>query len=387
MPTSTWARGFSYPGETLDTSMLEAIVAEHGRQMLQRFLAKYEAPLAAGTSGLVPSLTRWAGGSGEFGAAWDPSFGDCAHAVVADSKSDPVAIAAAMGLRLSPARGRWEWEARFRAPLRLRMGHSLLPLADALNVERRVGPGLVVQTRVGRSRRSLRFSGGLPQRRVAGVEVLPSVRAGRQRIDLLARSALDGPTFEEELPRSFESVGQEIVGDLQAALQVLRRHAPTYLLWVSRVLRGILPQHRSSPELLESGSSNRRPGLVFMTFPVAPAPCGELLVHECTHQYLYLLERMGRVDNGEDNSLYYSPIKRCDRPIRAILLAFHAFANVLLYYRMCRSSGLEDGGYCERQEEQLLPQLKDLLGPLRRTKGLTPAGRSLWEPLAAAIAA
>jgi HEXXH motif-containing protein len=68
-----------------------------------------------------------------------------------------------------------------------------------------------------------------------------------------------------------------------------------------------------------------------------------------------------------------------------ILLAYHAFANVVLYYRACRSRGMEMlANLCEREQQvrQVVAQLEQ---PLRQTTALTSLGRALWEPLVAQV--
>lgn len=95
-----------------------------------------------------------------------------------------------------------------------------------------------------------------------------------------------------------------------------------------------------------------------------------------------LICRVGDIDDGTDTALYYSPFRRMNRPINAIVIAYHAFANVLMFYRMCHESGRVDSDYCLSQEKTLLLQLKQLEAALRSTRVLTPIGRALWEPLA-----
>ena len=111
----------------------------------------------------------------------------------------------------------------------------------------------------------------------------------------------------------------------------------------------------------------------------------EMLVHEATHQYMYILCRLGDIDDGSDPKLYYSPVRRMERPLWAIVLAYHAFANVLLLYRLCRQSGIEDDGYCSRHEALLVPQLRELERVLTQTNALTEIGRGLVEPLSERI--
>ncbi len=178
------------------------------------------------------------------------------------------------------------------------------------------------------------------------------------------------------------------VADAQAALQqaiaLLRLHSPRYLRWVDRVLRGVMACNGTANQL-RSGSDFDLPGIVQMSFPASPVAHAEMLVHECSHLNYQILTRLGDVDDGSDETLYFSPVKRTGRRIDRILLAYHAFANVMLFYRDCIATGIDDDGYCERNIEATMPQLATLDQALRTTPALTPLGRALYEPLAAAL--
>lgn len=119
-----------------------------------------------------------------------------------------------------------------------------------------------------------------------------------------------------------------------------------------------------------------------MSFECDPIAVAEMLVHECAHHYFHLSSRLEPVDDGTDHSLYFSPVKNTGRPIDKILLAYHAFANVLIFYRTCLASDIQDHGYCRRNATELVPQLKQLESALRETTALTETGNSLWLPLA-----
>ena len=110
-----------------------------------------------------------------------------------------------------------------------------------------------------------------------------------------------------------------------------------------------------------------------------------MLVHESSHQYFYVLQHFGSIADGSDTELYYSPVKRTGRPVTAILLAYHAFANVLLYYRECLERNLDDDGYCAKNEKQAVIELAQLECALQATPSLTPLGQALWEPLSQRI--
>jgi HEXXH motif-containing protein len=66
------------------------------------------------------------------------------------------------------------------------------------------------------------------------------------------------------------------------------------------------------------------------------------------------------------------------------LIAYHAFGNVLLFYRMARARALpadQDGLDIAKRMKQLEQQLETLEKALQTTTALTPLGRALWEPL------
>ncbi|HEX5707813.1 MAG TPA: HEXXH motif-containing putative peptide modification protein, partial [Pyrinomonadaceae bacterium] len=106
-----------------------------------------------------------------------------------------------------------------------------------------------------------------------------------------------------------------------------------------------------------------------------------MLVHESSHLYLHLLCRLGPINDGTDKTLYYSPAVRRPRPLERILVAYHAFANMSLLYRLCMEVGIDDEGYCALNQEKTLPQLEQLEAPLLDNPALTPIGRALFEPL------
>jgi HEXXH motif-containing protein len=76
------------------------------------------------------------------------------------------------------------------------------------------------------------------------------------------------------------------------------------------------------------------------------------------------------------------------RPILYIVFAYHAFANVLLFYRMLRAAGVTQaasGVDLDLQIKTLEQQLLTIEEALRSTRALTAIGRALWLPLAREI--
>ena len=138
--------------------------------------------------------------------------------------------------------------------------------------------------------------------------------------------------------------------------------------------------------LMRSGSSRQWPGVAEISFRNDAAAIAEMLVHEASHHHFNVLMMIDPVTDGSDLKQYYSPFRKCDRRIEMILLAYHAFANVLLYYRECQKTGVDDNGYCKRNEAELLPDLRELEKALETTGSLTEAGERLWRPFRSHVA-
>jgi HEXXH motif-containing protein len=238
---------------------------------------------------------------------------------------------------------------------------------DNEDVNRRIffygGPGrwatsydLIAYPEVAMDRRSLTFLPDEPHHAPESSFLCP---------DVIPRSSWD------ELPSQYA-----------AAFEIMRSGAPEYIRWVDNAVPFVIPL-RAHGAQITSGSSKADPGSCHISSASNPIALAEMLIHEATHQYYHLLTRVAAVHDGTDKYLYYSPVKRRGRPVPYILLAYHAFANVLLFTRACVDAGIDDPNhYLGANEAELVPQLAQLDDALSRTTSLTTAGRALWRPLA-----
>ena len=221
-----------------------------------------------------------------------------------------------------------------------------------------------------------------------GVEPLPSVGVSRS-IYLLDASAPAAGDREQgfEGVEPVESIDAAMIQRFREAFDVLAAGATEYLRWVELILRGIVVTPRVESFRVVSGSGSAMPGMIHASYPAGLMDIAEILVHESAHQYFYMLERVGPVDDGTDRSLYWSPPIRKERPLRRILIAYHALANVRLFYEAVRAARVDDGGYVDLNEQTIVDSLAELDAPLRGNPALTRFGRALYEPLATRVAA
>ncbi|MEO0652472.1 MAG: HEXXH motif-containing putative peptide modification protein [Planctomycetota bacterium] len=361
------------------TALIEEVVCEHGAAVLERIVGLRGS--AGGTGELPAELEHVLAVIGRAAQsrpiAWAPSFGPVAElalkpAAQALANADYQAVlqfVAELGSRGELSSAKIE----VGQPVELRIGARRVPCSDTLEV---CAPDDESRLRVD--------GAGLDARLIQASSVtLGLVPSTGQSIEvqLLERpQALGLECGEPQSPTHFEEASQQ----LREGLDLIRGYASAWEHWVLDVLREVRMVD-GSDAIMRSGSDPRSPGAIRMSFPSSPVQVAEMLVHECSHQRFHLAERLGAVVNGADVALYNSPVKQCGRPLEAILLAYHAFANVLLFYRSCIESGLDDGGYCERNIDRHGPELAELLRPLRETDGLTEVGDFLWRPLAELI--
>ena len=132
-------------------------------------------------------------------------------------------------------------------------------------------------------------------------------------------------------------VGQlepRVIGYLSAALDLLFASAPEYYSWVTEIVKHIAIID-APDERLHSCSSLLCWGAIAVSPCTSPLRTCEMLVHEASHQYFHLLSRL--FPPVEQDAEFYSPLKNKLRPLSKLMLGYHAFANVYLFYRKCAS--------------------------------------------------
>jgi HEXXH motif-containing protein len=371
-------RAFSCPMEPFNQSFLAFVVQERARAATRLLLERDAAQLANRAPGLSDVLDRWLVEDTSFATAFGPAWGELYRIVGADSGS-VLDGAAALGLWLGASKVPGQWSIALERPIPLRWGRWLLPEADWLAVESD-GCSARIGTRSKHGYAAYRFDLRDGEWEGEGGHLLPHFGTRREKIALLPSTALASETLDFLRPMAVPAITSEIRDGFQETLARLHQNAPAYLPWVMRILREVIVLH-PEPTVIRSGSSSDQPGMIHVSYTSNWASLGESLVHEASHQYLDVLTWLGPVDDGTDTNLYYSPIKKQARSLYRITLTYHAFANVLLFYRLCLANGAPDEGYCARSERDLLPKLEQLETPLRDNPALTFIGRALYEPL------
>jgi hypothetical protein len=375
--------GCVYPTVSAQFALVDEIVCEYGRALTSLFLDRFATVLDQDCPGSVALFNLWCESEISFDSAWDTSLGNLRRAMVS-KKADPTIAAASFAVHLCSNGVPGVWRAKFEEPRRVRWGNLLFP------------PSVEVGVSGGQDSFSLNLVHPTGQqldldlwRSKDGWQATHAQQLGHFRLDGHEVRLITGDTSDymellrpDGEPSHLSS--DEIIGICRETVALMRRYAPCYLRWVDKVLRQVIPLKGGDTRLLSSSSSDF-PGITEISFPSRIISTAEMLVHEASHQYFYILRRLEKVATGSDKRLYHSPVKGEERSIDKILLAFHAFGNVVLFYRRCIDAGLEDKGYCKTNEARHLAELEIMLEQLQSSDALTEMGTVLWKPLAAEI--
>jgi hypothetical protein len=387
-------RGFSCPQAGLENEFLELVVTEHARQTVQKFIECYSSRTEIQSGGLGSVLNTWLEGTDIFETAWNSAFGEAFAAVFRNGVQDIERRAAMLALRLHESGQAGEWELRLPSPACFRFNRWLLPRADAIEVSAttQVVTLNVRNADVWRKAIFQRVENGWETSNLAALPML--TRPGIRWTILTAESLAPSSTalLENEVlgysDTDVDTQPELLLRDCGTALNLIAEFADIYLAWVSKVIRELVPL-RARSGIFKSGSIDLSPGVICVSNSVSsqeyPWALAEVLVHEATHQYLYIARRLGRMDDGNDDTLYFSPFRNTGRPIYNILITYHAFANVVLFYRRALAHGLSADEIPTTIVQKRLKELEQKLQPLEQalqsTASLTPLGLALWEPL------
>lgn len=167
---------------------------------------------------------------------------------------------------------------------------------------------------------------------------------------------------------------------VESALAVLKNNASSYFNWVTKITNKIIVFDSDSNSHIKSGSWEEAMGLYNLSINHDVYIIAELLVHESSHQYFNLLKKID--DFTEENDcLYYSAAVNKDRPLWAILIAYHAFANIVLFYRMLIDNKAEGKEIVKEREKENLQLVNSLSIHLVNNPYLTNTGKTLFFSL------
>lgn len=243
------------------------------------------------------------------------------------------------------------------------------------------GKKATVNTRDAESAQQLEFYATINGRvewHSVDAESIPYVELGNNRALLLSGVQTEEMDLPESVLQGVAAITEEHKQHLANPIDLFREQFPVWRSWFDRVLRTITISE-SAPEGIHSGTREGYYGSIWISDCDDTLKVAESLIHEGSHQYYFLLSRL--VDlTKDDGRLFYSPFVGIDRPPDKLLLAYHAFTNVEIFYRQCLQNELK-AEQCERVLAQLERELGHVQQVLANEIELTPVGKCLFETL------
>jgi len=372
--------GFSCPLESFNEPLAQTIASEYARSVLAIFVERFAHVFS--NTGLDDLFSRLLYADLPFELAWSSDLGNLYKVTRSGDEDQAMKNAAAFALMAGAKGFGGEWQLELSDATKFFWDDWDLPDCDQLTVISSDANASIklsldgAQTQVFFERSLDGWKCQTPSRAVR----LPSFGSGKRRLVLLPRYAtLDQGVFQDVNALALETFPPSLIEVLTQALDLLEEHLPHYFDWVVRIIRRVIVLH-AGPNVLHSGSPENQHGTILISDNSRALSVAEMLIHESSHQYLELLNKLGPAVDPGHTQLYYSPAKQCDRPLHKILLAYHAFANVMLFYRGVAECGLADSRFAKFQNV-LNDELRQLEQPLLKNNAILPIGRVLVEPL------
>src|SRR5262245_36505032 len=316
-------RGFACPQETLDLQLLNTAARRRATRTVGLFLKRFRRTLLAGSGCLEAALLQFVNDPGDVPLVSNAGIGLLRRALLTPPDSQQALMAAATFALYLAEHGRDQrWRLTLAQPESLLFSHYQLPagarvLFDADGESANI---VIGHESVSRSVRASLFRG---EWRADGAEALPCLRRGSDSVLLLA-----------QLPEGVDLMDgivayrpdDETVERYTAAYDFLAQFAPVYLPWVQRVIRAIVPVQSALGHTC-SQSFEFLPGVVALSEKARAIELAVCLVREAAHQYCRMANQSAQ-----------SP-EQSDPEMEKLVCDYHAFANIYLFYKECRTRG------------------------------------------------
>ena len=362
-------RGFACPQEPLDLHFMNAASRRQATRTVGFFLKRFRRTLLAGSGGLEAALLHFVNDPGDVPLVCNAGIGLLRSALLMPPDSQrALAAAASFALYLAEHGRDQRWRLTLSRPESFLFSNYQLPAGTRMVFD---GDGESANILIGHDgvSRRVRASVFRGEWRADGAEALPRLRTADDSVLLLAQlpegiEVLDGVVIYR--------ADDETVERYSAAYDFLAKFAPAYLSWVQRVIRAIVPV-QSVLGHTYSQSFEFLPGVVALSEKARAIELAVCLVREAAHQYCRMVNQSASLPEGSDPEM------------EKLVSDYHAFANIYLVYRECRSRGFEDPEFCLVREQFLRPRLVQLQEHLQQEDGLGPIARVLVQPLSARL--
>lgn len=172
---------------------------------------------------------------------------------------------------------------------------------------------------------------------------------------------------------------QEVTNSLQTLLLATKRF-PGCIEWVSDITSVIIPLRSEGDSYFRSGSQKEIPGMIYADSFGGLIQLMEAIVHESAHGHLFMAETASPLVDPNHQGRYASPLRPEPRPLRGILLAYHAIAYICVFYREAIAQDLGSRSNCTAELERMQEKMAEAETVLEdNSRYLTPSGLEFFS--------
>jgi hypothetical protein len=130
----------------------------------------------------------------------------------------------------------------------------------------------------------------------------------------------------------------------------IERYLPNSATWAKAVTKVAVPLYSQGGKEFRSGSTANVAGLIYLDLFGGIEQILEAIIHESAHLHLFLEEMVQPLINPACTALFESPLRPQPRPLRGILMAYHALAYICAFYldTIALSAPFSETLECER---------------------------------------
>ena len=371
--------GFATLLDTLDEELFASLVQGIGHSILE---VVAQQPAAGGRS--AEAIVRMAEQSRQDDLPlWCPELGLCLSALKAALKNGDIADGqvglAQVALNLASAGVPGSVTITFAQPCRLRWRHLILAPARRMAM-RADGTQVHLEIESDQHTRAVTWSIEAPNPDLPVEHRLVRVQSGSFDAMLLSGPNCRELRLPQPVPMGVEAIAPAQRDQFHVGLDLFANAPASWRQWFTRVIRAVSLGQMPSAGFC-SGSFDGYYGLISMSDVTDPLKIAETLVHESAHQYFFVINRVAPVAR-ESDAEYYSPFVRRKRPIGRILMGYHAFVNVEIFYQHCLAEE-RSPAQCRSVLAQIGRELSMVEPVLAENADLTSVGRALFERLVA----
>ena len=210
----------------------------------------------------------------------------------------------------------------------------------------------------------------------------PKIDNSNLRIDIwseCSRMNFDGMEWIERVNKKSDISNFRIT--LSKSLKLIKKYDKSIYAELSMLVNKVVPLEAISAAVPSSSNSTML-GIVFCTLIDDYLLLAEMLIHECSHNKLFLFQEVDTIldssvhGDGWTNEKYYSPWRSDPRPLNGILHGIYVFSEVIKFWNyIIETNGKKDYDHISYKRFFLLvEQVRIALDILKQNASFTKVG-------------